>query len=219
MKAKQVNRTAKWYNNPLNKKIRELLKDTGTTLDEVAQHLNVTPEAVRLWCNGYARPDIDKLPQIAKYYGVTVDWLLGLSEVKQYNESYQAIHRLTGLSESSICFLDSTKLHGFNYYLDIINLLISEAVVTGKTGPRDFGVLSLIVDYFRSDVIVEGGSVPLTDGSYITISKDQAEGVLLLDIQIALKVLKEWAVRNTDWRSPPPTDILKKKFEMIERGH
>ena len=44
---------------------------------EVAQKLNVTAGAYASWESGRTRPDINLLPQIADYFEVTVDYLLG----------------------------------------------------------------------------------------------------------------------------------------------
>jgi len=50
------------------------------TQAEVAQHLNVSFQAVSLWERGETTPDIDKLPEIASLYQVTTDWLLSGQE-------------------------------------------------------------------------------------------------------------------------------------------
>ena len=50
------------------------------TQAEVAQHLNVSFQAVSLWERGETTPGIDKLPEIASLYQVTTDWLLSGQE-------------------------------------------------------------------------------------------------------------------------------------------
>ncbi|MBN1992204.1 MAG: helix-turn-helix domain-containing protein [Anaerolineae bacterium] len=44
---------------------------------EVAEKLNVTPGAYASWESGRTRPDINLLPQIAGYFEVSIDFLLG----------------------------------------------------------------------------------------------------------------------------------------------
>jgi len=46
---------------------------------EVAEKLNVTPGAYASWESGRTKPDINLLPQIAAYYKVSTDFLLGYS--------------------------------------------------------------------------------------------------------------------------------------------
>ncbi len=52
----------------------------GVTQDALAQHLGVTPQAVSKWERGAAAPDIEMLPAISAYFGVTIDSLFALSE-------------------------------------------------------------------------------------------------------------------------------------------
>ena len=47
------------------------------TQDDIALFLGVTKASVSKWENGQSMPDIQLLPQIAVYFGVTVDELLG----------------------------------------------------------------------------------------------------------------------------------------------
>ncbi len=46
----------------------------------VAEKLDVTSQAVSLWERGENAPDISKLAELAKLYGVTTDWLLAGQE-------------------------------------------------------------------------------------------------------------------------------------------
>jgi GTP pyrophosphokinase len=51
-------------------------KQSGLTQSEVAESLGVSFQAVSLWERGETTPEIDKLPELAKMYNVTTDWLL-----------------------------------------------------------------------------------------------------------------------------------------------
>ena len=52
-------------------------KNRGVTQDEMASFLGVTKASVSKWENGQSMPDILLLPEIATYFDVTVDELLG----------------------------------------------------------------------------------------------------------------------------------------------
>ena len=66
----------------LGKRIAALRREKNLKQDEVAQALNVSPQAVSKWENDQTCPDISLLPQLAKLLGVTVDELLsGKQEV------------------------------------------------------------------------------------------------------------------------------------------
>lgn len=64
-------------NTTLGQRIGNLRKDKGYTQEEVAERLNVSPQAVSKWENDISCPDIMLLPELAKLLGVTVDTLLG----------------------------------------------------------------------------------------------------------------------------------------------
>jgi len=103
-------KTAKWYNSPLNSRIRDLLKDNSIKPDDFATALGVSAEAVRLWCAGYARPDIDKLLFIANYFKVSVNYLLGQTDSQSTEADIQAIGDYTGLNDHAINELHELKV-------------------------------------------------------------------------------------------------------------
>ena len=57
--------------------IMHLRKKKGITQDELASFLGVTKASVSKWENGQSMPDIMLLPEIATYFDITVDALLG----------------------------------------------------------------------------------------------------------------------------------------------
>ena len=67
----------------LGKRISILRRRKGLTQDELAEKLNITPQAISKWENDQTCPDINLLPQLAKILGVSVDELLsGKSETQ-----------------------------------------------------------------------------------------------------------------------------------------
>ncbi len=60
----------------LGEKLSIRRKAKSLTQDEVAEKLNVTPQAVSKWENDQSCPDIMFLPALADLYGTTVDELL-----------------------------------------------------------------------------------------------------------------------------------------------
>ena len=58
--------------------LRELRKEKGHSQEELAYKLNVTRQTVSKWENGSAMPDLKKLTELAEFFGVSMDTLLGL---------------------------------------------------------------------------------------------------------------------------------------------
>ncbi len=61
----------------LGNKIRELRHRDGRTQEVLADALGVTSQAVSRWESGGSYPDMEILPSIANYFGVTIDELFG----------------------------------------------------------------------------------------------------------------------------------------------
>ena len=58
--------------------LRDLRKEKGYSQEELADRLNVTRQTVSKWENGSAMPDLKKLTELAEFFGVSMDKLLGL---------------------------------------------------------------------------------------------------------------------------------------------
>ncbi len=61
----------------LNERIAAYRKAKGVTQEELAKALGVTNQAVSKWESGQCCPDIQLLPDIADYFGVSIDALMG----------------------------------------------------------------------------------------------------------------------------------------------
>ena len=63
-------------NETLGKRIAELRRQRGLTQDQLAEAMNVSPQAVSKWENDLSCPDITMLPGLADYFHVTIDFLM-----------------------------------------------------------------------------------------------------------------------------------------------
>ena len=69
----------------IGKKIRDLRVAKGITQEILAEVLSVTPQAVSKWETGSAAPDIQLLPELAVYFGVTIDELFCLTDDREFD--------------------------------------------------------------------------------------------------------------------------------------
>lgn len=75
--------------------IKYLRKEKDITQDELADILGVSYQSVSRWETGTCYPDMELLPVISDFFGVTVDKLLGVNEnierekVAQYLSRFQ----------------------------------------------------------------------------------------------------------------------------------
>jgi len=61
-------------------KLRELRKESGLGQIELAKRLGVGKSIISLWEKGACEPTLSKLVEIAKFFGVTIDYLAGLED-------------------------------------------------------------------------------------------------------------------------------------------
>ena len=71
--------------------INRLREEKGITQGELANVLTVTPQSVSRWEKGFAYPDIEKLPQLASYFDVTIDELIGAPEPTLHSISRELV--------------------------------------------------------------------------------------------------------------------------------
>lgn len=67
--------------NILGIKLRELRFEQGISQRRLGEMLGFSNQAVSTWECGCREPDCDSLVELAKFFNVSVDYLLGLSEI------------------------------------------------------------------------------------------------------------------------------------------
>ena len=84
----------------MGKEIRRLREHRGITQEALAEALNVTPQSVSKWERGTSMPDVQMLPQLAVYFGVSIDQLFAMDPAQQMERIENRIYSL-GLIEES----------------------------------------------------------------------------------------------------------------------
>ena len=64
-------------------KISALLKEKGKRQKHLCEYLGLNPQAFTNWKNGSNDSYMKYLPEIAEYFGVTIDYLLGNSDRRE----------------------------------------------------------------------------------------------------------------------------------------
>jgi transcriptional regulator with XRE-family HTH domain len=73
----------------IGKNIRQLRKSKGWTQVELAQMLKMTQQAITSYECGKKKPPVERLPDIAGLFGVSIEELIGKEPVKvELNESH-----------------------------------------------------------------------------------------------------------------------------------
>ena len=67
----------------IGENIKRMRRKRNLTQEEMAAHLGISFQSVSKWERGDGYPDITMLPALANYFGISVDELLGMSEISK----------------------------------------------------------------------------------------------------------------------------------------
>lgn len=133
-------------------RLRNLRISSNKSQEELANALGISRGAVSYYEKGSRVPDINILNNIAEYFHVTCDYLLGISDIPQPDIEKQAISELTGLSDASISELKLLKetsipQNGVDYETAVSRLLLLETINVIIESHAD-GLLHHLACYF-----------------------------------------------------------------------
>ncbi len=83
-------------------RLNTLMEENRTTQEQLAKAVGVRRQTISLYCNGQSKPDYLQLTNIAQYYSVSTDYLVGLSN--NPNRIPSAVDDL-GLSAKAVQYL------------------------------------------------------------------------------------------------------------------
>lgn len=61
-------------------RIEALLQERGVTAYQAAQEIGISPTVFYEWKSGKSCPKVDKMYLIAKYFGVSIEHLIGMED-------------------------------------------------------------------------------------------------------------------------------------------
>ncbi len=100
------NTNANDYYSPFASRLRYLLDYTRKTQTELASAIGKTRQAVGYYADGTSGPDWQTLAAMADFFNVSVDYLVGRTDVLSPNNDLRSICEFTGLREDLV-----EKLH------------------------------------------------------------------------------------------------------------
>ena len=109
------------FYSPFATNLRGLMDENGVSQQQLAQTIGKTRQTVSQYVKGISEPGYDTLVQIAGFFNVSVDYLLGVSPAKSTDTTIQDIVHHTGLLES-----DLLQLIAWNSLPDLVQKDISE---------------------------------------------------------------------------------------------
>lgn len=139
----------------LAEKLKSLRKEKNVSQEKLARYLNVSFQAVSKWENAGTYPDIALLPEIARFFGVTVDELLQaekIDEEKLYREYEDKTADMWRNGQSNSDILDCWKeaCHRMPNYIPVKEMLMSSYFDTDKIKYQN-EIVELGTEIYNSD--------------------------------------------------------------------
>lgn len=108
-------------------KLAEDQKDSDykKTIPVQAEGMGIPYPTFIKYYNGKSMCPIDNLVKISQYYGVSTDYLLGLSDEPTTDTNMAAVCKYTGLSENSVAVLRTlSEENRHSWWMDVLNATI-----------------------------------------------------------------------------------------------
>lgn len=106
----------------------ELKKESGETNKDLQDVFGLSLSALINYQTGKRIPDIAFLHKLAQHFGVSADYLLGLSDVRSTEQDIQTACEVTGLSEKAVKMLKDSAGYKDAFYknniLPILNAML-----------------------------------------------------------------------------------------------
>jgi len=117
------------------KNLRSLRLSSNMTQEELAERLGVTGQAVSKWERDECYPDITLLPGLANCFGVTVDELIGMSEISDSAKLWDVAARAAELEEQKK-YTEAADVYGtaLRIFPSDTGLLAARATALAMTG-------------------------------------------------------------------------------------
>lgn len=106
----------------IGKRLKELRLEKGLRQQDLAKILNVSSMSISFYENEQRKPDSEFIVAVSKYFDVSSDYLLGLTNAK--NKENIDISKVTGLNDFSITILEQSLKETNNVAAEIIDKII-----------------------------------------------------------------------------------------------
>lgn len=214
---KAAERTGIPYSSEANKnalfpsRLRALREKEGISQAGLASLLGVSKSTIGLYETGDTLPDIETADKLASHFDISVDYLIGNTDIRSKDLDIKQICAATGLSEMSVQVLLSEQAWGIGgdtaHVLDVL-LYDVKYQNTEKDKDRHYGYRSIVnlfhlflkfenssktrVAVFPNGEVMDRGKEDhFIDYSAIELNEEMIENAVLLEVNRALIKLKK----------------------------
>lgn len=131
-------------------RIKELCQKRGISVNKLESIVGMSQYSITRWKT--SSPTVDKLLRVAQYFCVSLDYLVGQTDVSSPNPTVQAACDLTGLSEQSVVNLSELNRAGDS---NSKNKLITIMQLIEDDGVEEWGcdLLQSLANYLSAEKV------------------------------------------------------------------
>lgn len=174
--------------------IRELRKSKNITQEKLAEILGITSAAVSKWESGITYPDLQTFPILARYFHVSIDFLMGFSSTISQSERERICCDVTDLIKAGSY---DNALSLWDYYIrqyindlklkyDLANLLSVNLSVMAKDQKALHQLIHKLIRVYEQ--CLESDELEVKQGAYFQIGNLY---IALQDYDLAYKALSQ----------------------------
>ena len=168
-------------------RLKELRVEKGLSQEDFGKEIGVSRGSISYYEKEERVPDIVVLAAVSKYFNVSTDYLLGISEHKSRNAQKAATCEFTGLSEKAAGVLEKWNMHGDIDCLTILNTLIEGpglkvTDLQEPTAKYDLNLISKIAVYLL------GGYEKIEETIEIPVTNSISNGISDISYEYKMKI-------------------------------
>lgn len=191
IKTKEASQEIKGWNGVFATRFRALLgqkqmNGKSLTQQNLADYLHAKRQTISQYADGSILPNAEKICLIAKFFNVSIDYLMGLVDIQSVDICDKKISQLIGLKDEAIKNLRTSNEDNKNN-AQAVNILLNE----NNGGLR---VLNSILSYLNFDKMtysaIPNDLIDAYNGKTYTIDGEKMELILLTQVQDKLRQLK-----------------------------
>lgn len=191
------------YDKAFPRTLRSLLMERGTTKKELAAHLGKSGQAISYYCDGTSSPDWETIVEIAKFFSVSTDYLLGTTADPSPRPS--AVDEL-GLSPRAVQYLrilyELTNIPPYDSRIYLLSNLLEnhrfDDLITQCL--RYVRLMSIVPDtsFVMSDDYIVHYDALKAHGFVISPPREQAYAIFSESIVTMLRALLDEMAEHTE---------------------
>ena len=179
----------------INSQITKLRKRMNITQDELAKAVGVTNQSVSKWELGICCPDIQLLPVLAKFFGITIDELMGVSTSQETT--------LQSICNEIKTLFDNTPEEEHFHFAFILSALLHKCIVSKRVNngdnscTADIGELNKACENWSTSICSEPqGETAYIRNAILLADHNYWKGMTSADTRNVVTALKKHADPN-----------------------